>query len=454
MPDKNFIANLLDRDMTRKEFVKWSALLVVSMFGVGGVLETLLSHAQSPSASTEAESGNLSSGAVAYNDSSASGGQAVRFSEDTGNTTGLLWEPDYSTELLDGVGIGTGEPSITNGGLIPGRLWHSIQPPYVRGVPQKNVFNVFTGSNVPGATSDPYRPAGAFNAQIETSSTSSDFTITATADATSTDTTVTFSVSDAAKLVYPGLGSATIGDFINNGNTHEHMRVTAQPVNGVVSVLRAQESTAAAVTAGDIFTIPTGEINPSAGYSSRSEVYGRFPAASFIDPVDWPDPVGSTRWYGISYYLPADMDTITGQGWWICTQFKGEFGGSPPLALSIDWSSDTENGKGTWKLEGTEGHPTVSIGDIKLGTWTRMVFGIHWDNVTVANGGTGWVEIYRDGVQMVAQTPACTMDSHGSGADPIYLKNGIYRTIAWKATHNVYIGPPKIGTAMTDVMDA
>jgi hypothetical protein len=437
MPIKKFVSNLLERQMTRKEFISWSALLLASVFGVGGLLQTLMSHA-------DADTPGASESTDETDDSS---------SDDTAVNPTLLWEPDYSKEL-SGKALDTGLPDSQNGGMIPGRLWRAVQPPYVRGVPQFDRFNILTHADVPGSTSDPYRPVGAMHVEIQPTSTTKDFTIDATAAASTTATTVSFSKKDAKLLVYPGLGQATEGDFIGDQETREHMRVTAQPVNGVVSVLRAQESAAGGVAVGDPFTVYTGDINPMAGFSSRSEVYGRFATDSSVNPVNWPDPVGSTRWYGISYYLPADMDTITGQGWWICTQFKGEFGGSPPLALSIDWTSDTENGKGTWKLQGTKGHPTVSIGDIKLGTWTRILFGIHWDNVSVENGGAGWIKIYRDGDLIVPKTPACTMDSHGSGADPIYFKNGIYRSDSWKVTHDAYIGAPKIGTSMEEVLKA
>jgi hypothetical protein len=77
--DKKFLSELLDRQMTRKEFINWSALLVVSLFGIGGVLETLSSHAATPGASKEAETGTLANGATTFSDSTASGGQAVRF---------------------------------------------------------------------------------------------------------------------------------------------------------------------------------------------------------------------------------------------------------------------------------------------------------------------------------------------------------------------------------------
>jgi hypothetical protein len=364
----------------------------------------------------------------------------------------LLWEPDYSQELVGGV-IGTGEPTVTNGGLIAGRLWHTVQPPFVRGVSQYSRFSILTGSDVPGDSDDPYKPTGAMHVQLQPVYTTNDITVTATAAASSTDTIVTVSLSDAALLVYPGLNSAEDGDYLRNDTTGEVMRITGAPTNGVFPVLRGQESVAAAINIGDLLRVPGGDVNPSAGFSSRAEVYGRFATTGTAPAASWPDPVGSTRWYGISYYLPSGMDTTSGQGWWDCMQWKGQNGGSPPMALGIDWTSSSSNGQGNWKIEGTSGHPSPTIGPLNLGKWTRFCFGVHWDYVTVANGGTGWLEIYKDGSLSVAQEAACTMDTYDGGADPIYYKNGIYRTTGWAATHDVYISAPKIGTTLNDVFN-
>jgi hypothetical protein len=75
------LEQLFRKELTRKEFINWSALLIVSMFGVGGVLETLRSHAATPEASEEAEKGTLTGPAQIINDSSASGGEAVAFGQ-------------------------------------------------------------------------------------------------------------------------------------------------------------------------------------------------------------------------------------------------------------------------------------------------------------------------------------------------------------------------------------
>jgi hypothetical protein len=75
----NHLEELLKKEMTRKDFLGFSALAVISMFSIFGVITELLSHASTPYASGESELGTLSGDATAVSDSSASGGEAVRF---------------------------------------------------------------------------------------------------------------------------------------------------------------------------------------------------------------------------------------------------------------------------------------------------------------------------------------------------------------------------------------
>jgi hypothetical protein len=73
------LTDLLKKEMTRKEFLGFTALTVASMFGIFGVVTELLSHAATPYASSEAESGDLAGTASKVSDSSASEGEAVIF---------------------------------------------------------------------------------------------------------------------------------------------------------------------------------------------------------------------------------------------------------------------------------------------------------------------------------------------------------------------------------------
>jgi hypothetical protein len=79
------IKNLIHKEMTRKDFLSFSALTIASLFGVVGVITELLSHAATPYASTEAETGTETGSAENTEDSAASQGKAVQFGSTTPN---------------------------------------------------------------------------------------------------------------------------------------------------------------------------------------------------------------------------------------------------------------------------------------------------------------------------------------------------------------------------------
>jgi hypothetical protein len=84
---------LLRREMTRKEFLRFSALGVISLFGVAGVISELSSHAATPYSSEEAENGTLSGEANIVNDTNASSDKAVQFGNDNSSSYTLRWSP-------------------------------------------------------------------------------------------------------------------------------------------------------------------------------------------------------------------------------------------------------------------------------------------------------------------------------------------------------------------------
>jgi hypothetical protein len=73
------LKSLLQKKMTRKDFLSLSAVTVASLFAIVGVITELLSHAATPYASQEAEDGTLTTSASAINDTTASGNKAVQF---------------------------------------------------------------------------------------------------------------------------------------------------------------------------------------------------------------------------------------------------------------------------------------------------------------------------------------------------------------------------------------
>jgi hypothetical protein len=71
--------SILEREMTRKEFLGWSAVVVASIFGLGGIAKMLISHAATPTVAAEPELGTATSPAGVITDAAASSGKAVRF---------------------------------------------------------------------------------------------------------------------------------------------------------------------------------------------------------------------------------------------------------------------------------------------------------------------------------------------------------------------------------------
>lgn len=181
-----------------------------------------------------------------------------------------------------------------------------------------------------------------------------------------------------------------------------------------------------------------GDVVTTGGYSAnRAEVYDRH-ARRETPPAQWPDPVGSTRWYGFDLFVPADfVEDDTGVVWFSLLQWKGLDSGQPPIALEIK--------RGHLDLGGASGRHF--LGPLKKGQWERVVVGVHFDP-----GAAGWVEVYRDGVQVLARTSRPTMNRRADGTvDPAYLKLGIYRSTKWQVTHVLYFGPLSIGTSRDDV---
>ena len=75
------------------------------------------------------------------------------------------------------------------------------------------------------------------------------------------------------------------------------------------------------------------------------------------------------------------------------------------------------------------------MGTVATGQWTRIIIGMKLST----SASDGWVEAYVNGTRKIARTSLATLDKQSNGtADPIYLKQGIYRDSAWdalKATH-------------------
>ncbi len=95
------LKKLLQRKMTRKEFLIFGGVAVASLFGVGGVIRMLSSQAASPFVSTEPENGTKTGPVTVITDSTASGGKNLKFGPTpTGNPRDSLVYGTYVPGVL------------------------------------------------------------------------------------------------------------------------------------------------------------------------------------------------------------------------------------------------------------------------------------------------------------------------------------------------------------------
>jgi hypothetical protein len=187
---------------------------------------------------------------------------------------------------------------------------------------------------------------------------------------------------------------------------------------------------------------PDGDVTNTGGYlANRVEVYDRI-ATRATPAADWPDPVGSTRWYSFSIYIPPDFPEGTPTQWFDFVQWKGLNTGSPPVAMEIRGSQFVLGGKNS----------DQHLGSIDPGQWTHFVIGLHFSDRPT----TGWATAYRDNTRVVNHVPTQTMNDYtaSSGAtevDPNYLKMGIYRSVTWTVTQVIYLSRMTIGKTLASV---
>jgi len=99
------LAKLMEKEMTRREFLVLTAFGVASIFGVIGVINELKSRAATATASVEPENGTIASPAAMVVDSTASNGKKVKFGSGTptGMQTQPIWRDEFNTlSISDG----------------------------------------------------------------------------------------------------------------------------------------------------------------------------------------------------------------------------------------------------------------------------------------------------------------------------------------------------------------
>jgi hypothetical protein len=121
---------------------------------------------------------------------------------------------------------------------------------------------------------------------------------------------------------------------------------------------------------------------------------------------------GTERWYGWSTYWPADFDSAP--TWQLFTQWHHVGNsGSPPIELYVNGATmyfRTTDNAGT-------GHVVHWNAPLVTDTWRNFILGIRF-----SNDGTGWVELWLDGEQVLSRTPTRTMIDNGN-----IFKQGLYR---------------------------
>lgn len=169
--------------------------------------------------------------------------------------------------------------------------------------------------------------------------------------------------------------------------------------------------------------------------SVRSEVAGG--DSSNVTDVD--------RWYGVSFYLPADyvFDTTDES---LIQWHQNMSGGIPPMAL---WASGNQ-----WLMVHTKsglntGNTYGALGAIERGKWTDFVFHIKWDD-----GAGGKIQVWKDG--------ALVYDHDGvTNWDGYYMKVGVYKWPWAEAndggsiadTRIIYVDDIRVGNAMATFDD-
>ena len=104
------IQNLLDREMSRKEFLAFAVFAVASVFGITGLIRELASHAATPAVNIEPETGTVTAPATTVTDGTASGIRAVQFGsvsvtamptgDWTDQTTGVTWKEVWTEDFV------------------------------------------------------------------------------------------------------------------------------------------------------------------------------------------------------------------------------------------------------------------------------------------------------------------------------------------------------------------
>jgi hypothetical protein len=112
--DRSKLNKLLQKEMTRKDFLSVTALSVVSVIGIVGVIAELVSHAEGPYKSASPQSGTLTGGAKIVANTTALDSESVEFEPTTTSSQAMTIgvSMGYDPQLFDASDSGLSQYKI------------------------------------------------------------------------------------------------------------------------------------------------------------------------------------------------------------------------------------------------------------------------------------------------------------------------------------------------------
>jgi beta-glucanase (GH16 family) len=274
---------LLHKNISRQDFLKFTALSVVSLFGAFGVITELLSHAAAPYTSVEAETGTKTGLAADESDTTASAGEAVVF--------GSGPPENNAPPVISGTAYVSDTLSVTSGTWTGNPTSYTYQ--WLR-----------SGALISGATTVSYAPT-TYDVGSVLSCTVSATNASGTATATST---VTAATTAAGFFTDTFTGTALNATYWQNGYRQgESAGIAATPasnvsINGTLTLNATGTNGAYTGSGGDYKTGAISTIIPFGPYATvtvvakMSKGVGMWPAIWFVStseellPANWPEP--------------------------------------------------------------------------------------------------------------------------------------------------------------------
>ena len=174
---------------------------------------------------------------------------------------------------------------------------------------------------------------------------------------------------------------------------------------------------------------------------SRAEVFARRGDPSNYGPSGgWPDPEFSERWYGWQTYIPAGFPSWSDKFQLFVQWQRADHRGRAPLALNLN--------AGRVELRTRTGR--LWYAPIRYGVWDSWQVRIKYARSALL----GFVEVWRNGRQVLPRTAVSTMGSTPLGLPvPTYLKMGLYRNREIDVATALYHDEMRIGTDRASVVE-